>query len=255
MSDPWGGFAEYAVVHDYQINVLPETVSYEQGALVEPAGVAAYAVERGGVKGGDNVLVAGAGPIGALAALYAKALGAGNVYVSETNAQRLQLAATLGVTEVFNPSKMAVRTGKALREEGSGVFDGSKSPLVDALRERTDGIGVDVAIDATGTEAGLAACINAVRSQGTVVESALQIKAPLVDMYGLALKDCTMVGTWCYNIYDFPRYLAVMGTGDFPVERVISAKISLENIVDKGFEVLINPQGSATKILVYPEAD
>ena len=93
LSYAWGGFAELAVAPDYEMVPLPDNVSYEQGALVEPAAVAAYAVERGGVQGGENVLIAGAGPIGALAALYAMAIGAGSVYVSETNPQRLKLAA------------------------------------------------------------------------------------------------------------------------------------------------------------------
>lgn len=249
LSSPWGGFAELAIVEEYQIAVLPETVSYEQAALLEPAAVAAYAVERSGMQGGDVVLVAGAGPIGALAALYAKALGAGHVYVSETNPQRLRLAHELAVTGVFNPAEMTFKTEDS-RSVGSGVFDAVKSPVAQALRDVTGGIGVDVAIDATGSEAGLATCINATRSRGTVVEAALQIKEPRVDLYGLALKDCNLVGTWCYNVFDFPRYLRVIGTGDFPVDRVITHKVPLEDVVAEGFEVLVDPKGSATKVLV-----
>jgi (R,R)-butanediol dehydrogenase/meso-butanediol dehydrogenase/diacetyl reductase len=83
-----------------------------------------------------------------------------------------------------------------------------------------------------------------------VVEAALQITEPRVDLYGLALKDCNLVGTWCYNVFDFPRYLRVIGTGNFPVDRVITHKVLLEDIVDEGFEVLVDPKGSATKVLV-----
>src|ERR1700722_9874970 len=74
---PWGGFAEVAVVQDYQAWPLPESVSYEQGAVIEPAAAAAYGVERGQVRAGDTVLVTGGGPIGALAVLAAFAAGAG----------------------------------------------------------------------------------------------------------------------------------------------------------------------------------
>ena len=116
----------------------------------------------------------------------------------------------------------------------------------------TDGVGVDVAVDCTGTEVGLAACMNATRARGTVVEAALHMKPPAVDMYGLALKDMTVVGTWCYYVYDFPRYLALIATGRLPVEKIITSKIPFEDIVEEGFEVLINPSGEATKVLVHP---
>ena len=69
LSHRWGGMGEIATVAEYQIVRLPDAVTYEQGALIEPTAVAAYGVERAGVGPGDRVLVTGAGPIGALAAL------------------------------------------------------------------------------------------------------------------------------------------------------------------------------------------
>jgi (R,R)-butanediol dehydrogenase/meso-butanediol dehydrogenase/diacetyl reductase len=255
LSWAWGGFAEYAVVPEYCVVVLPDEVSYEQGALLEPTAVAAYAVERGKVQGGESVLVAGAGPIGLLAALYAMAIGAGAVYVTETNPRRVELARSLGVTGVLNPTDLDPGYGlRPTRDSATGVFDPSKSWVVDALREFTGGVGVDVAIDCAGNEIGLNTCINAVRSRGTVVESALHVKAPAVDMYALGLKDVTLEATWCFNVYDFPRFASLIATGRLPVEKAISSTIPLEDIDEKGFRVLTDPGGDATKILVYPEA-
>ena len=71
LSHAWGGMAQLATVAEYQVVRLPDAVSYQQGALIEPTAVAAYGVERGGVAPGDRVLITGAGPIGALAALCA----------------------------------------------------------------------------------------------------------------------------------------------------------------------------------------
>lgn len=253
LSWAWGGFAELLVVPEYTIVPLPENVTYEQGALLEPAAVAAYAVERGALQGGESVLVAGAGPIGALTALYAKAIGAGKVFVTETNPQRLELARSLGVTEVLNPLDTGGRqTVKKTRAEGTGVFDESKSWVVATLREMTAGIGVDVAIDCTGNEVGLDTCINAARPRGRVVESALHVRPPAVDMYALALKDLDLSSTWCYFVYDFSRYASLIATGRLPVEKVISSKISVDDIDEKGFKVLTDPNGNATKILVHP---
>jgi (R,R)-butanediol dehydrogenase / meso-butanediol dehydrogenase / diacetyl reductase len=89
-----GGISELAVVVDYQVAVLPDELSYEQGALIEPAAVAEYGVQRGGVRPGDSVLVTGAGPIGALAVLAAQAAGAGAAYLSEPNQVRAPSAGT-----------------------------------------------------------------------------------------------------------------------------------------------------------------
>lgn len=249
----WGGFAEYAAVPDTTIAVLPSAVSYEQGALIEPAAVASYAVDNSGLKGGESVLIAGAGPIGVFAALYAMAVGAGRVFVSETNPNRLNLAESLGVTAVFNPLEMTSKSASS-RELGSGIFEPARSPLVEELRELTDGVGVDVAIDASGSEAGLASCINAIRGGGTVVEAALQTRSPSIDMHSLSLKDGRLIGTWCYRVYDFPRYLSLIAAGRFPVERAITSKIALEEAEEKGFKVLLDPKGEATKILVCPQS-
>src|SRR3954463_1064652 len=79
LSHAWGGMAEYASVADYQVVRLPGGLPHRRGALIEPTAVAAYGVERAGVGPGDRVLVTGAGPIGALAALRARAPGASTV--------------------------------------------------------------------------------------------------------------------------------------------------------------------------------
>ena len=74
-----GGLAQYALLKDYQVATLPDEVSDVEGAVVEPASVAAYGIDRAGVHGGDIVLVTGAGPIGILSAMYADAVGAATV--------------------------------------------------------------------------------------------------------------------------------------------------------------------------------
>jgi len=91
LSYDWGGIAELAVVPASHVTALPDGVSDLQGALVEPTAVAAYGVDVAQVRPGDTVLVTGAGPIGALAALYAASLGA-RVAISEVNPVRAELA-------------------------------------------------------------------------------------------------------------------------------------------------------------------
>ncbi len=87
--------AEYAVVNDYNVAVVPKGVSDVQAAMIEPAAVAVYAVDRGGVTSGSTVLVSGLGPIGALTLLAVRAAGAAVIFVSEPNAYRRNLAKQL----------------------------------------------------------------------------------------------------------------------------------------------------------------
>src|SRR5690242_20729213 len=119
LSHAWGGMSELATVAEYQIVPLPEGVSYEQGALIEPTAVAAYGVERAGVAPGDRVLVTGAGPIGALAALCARAAGASSVYISEPNPARRARAEALGMATVLDPTSVDVPA--VLHEESDGL--------------------------------------------------------------------------------------------------------------------------------------
>lgn len=142
LSYQWGGIAELAVVPVSHISVLPDEVSDLQGALVEPGAVAAYGVDTAQVRAGDTVLITGAGPIGALASLYAYSLGA-NVIVSEVNPTRAALAKSLDVGEVVDPSKVDVAAW---------------------LKDRTGGIGADAVIECSGNERALQTAVAAVRS-------------------------------------------------------------------------------------------
>jgi (R,R)-butanediol dehydrogenase/meso-butanediol dehydrogenase/diacetyl reductase len=229
LSWAWGGLGELAVVDEYQVAVLPDDLSYQQGALIEPAAVAEYGVQRGGVRPGDSVLVTGGGPIGALAVLAARAAGAGAVYLSEPNAVRLDGAAALGATAAFDPAATSVP---------------------DELRERTGGIGVDVSIECAGNARALDDCVMSTRRAGTVVQTGLHVGPAEVRPMVWAENDLTIAGTWCYRVYDWQRIAALVSSGAFPVEKVITAEIEMDATVPEGFDVLVDPSGSAIKILV-----
>jgi (R,R)-butanediol dehydrogenase/meso-butanediol dehydrogenase/diacetyl reductase len=228
LSFGWGGIAELAVVPASHVSVLPDGVSDLQGALVEPAAVAAYGVDTAGVRPGDSVLVTGAGPIGALAALYASSLGA-EVVISEVNPTRVALARSLDVGEVLDPSEVDVAAW---------------------LKDRNGGIGVDAAIECSGNERALQTALASVRSAGRVAQTGLHTKPAAIDPMSLAEHDITLAGTWCYPVTDWPRVISLIASGRLPVEKVVSARISMEDVVDKGFETLLSPTGDQVKVLV-----
>lgn len=225
-----GGIAEQVVVPEYQITPLPEAVTDVQGALVEPAAVAAYGVDRTGLRAGDSILITGAGPIGALSALYAHAAGAARIIVSEPNARRRELLAAFGVA--------------------TAVLDPARDDVPEAVRELTGGIGTDTAAECSGSEPGLNAALGSVRSHGTVTQVGLHVRPASIDPMALANRDLTLTGTWCYPVTDFPRITALIASGRFPVEKVLTEVIPVDDIVARGFDRLLDPAGDAQKILV-----
>jgi (R,R)-butanediol dehydrogenase/meso-butanediol dehydrogenase/diacetyl reductase len=230
LSWAWGGMGELAVINDYNANVIPDAVTDEQGAMVEPTAVALYGVDRAKVTGGSTVLITGAGPIGALVTLICHAVGASKIFVSEPNANRRRLIESLGVATVLDPKAVNV---------------------VDHIRANTEeGVGVDSAIECSGIEAALNTCVEAVRNHGTVVQTGLHVRKALVDPALWALKDITIEATWCYEVTMWPRVIRMISSGRLPVEKIITGRIAPEAIVDKGFRSLLNPSGQEMKVMV-----
>jgi (R,R)-butanediol dehydrogenase/meso-butanediol dehydrogenase/diacetyl reductase len=228
LSHAWGGMAELATVAEYQIVRLPEEVTHRQGALIEPTAVAAYGVERAGVGPGDRVLVTGAGPIGALAALCARSAGASSVYVSEPNPARRARAEALEVATVLDPTTVDVP---------------------ELLREQSDGLGVDVAIECSGHPNGFDTAIRSLRRRGTLAQTGLFVGEASVEPMLWALNDLTIVGTWCYWVYDFERIAAQIAAGDLPVERIVTSSLSLDD-APGAFALLASGEADEIKVLI-----
>ncbi len=228
LSDAWGGIAEQCVVPESKVSKLPDSMTDIQGALVEPTAVAAYGVDRAGVRPGDTVLITGLGPIGALASLYAASLGA-TVYMSEVNPKRQDLARSLDVGELLDPRSTDVAAD---------------------LKDRTGGIGVDAVIECSGNEIALQTALAAVRAAGSVSQTGLHTRPAAIDPMVLSERDITLRGTWCYPVTDWPRIISLIGGGRLDVEQVVSARIDMGDIVEKGFETLLSPTGDQVKVLV-----
>ncbi|MEB0266835.1 2,3-butanediol dehydrogenase [Cryobacterium sp. 10I5] len=229
LSYQWGGIADLAIVPAVNVTALPDGVSDLQGAVVEPGAVAAYGVDTARVRPGDNVLITGAGPIGALASLYAASLGA-NVFVSEVNPVRAALVRSFDVGVVLDPTAVDVPGW---------------------LRDRTDGIGVDAVIECSGNERALQAAIASVRSAGRISQTGLHTKAAAIDPMVISEHDITISGTWCFPVTDWPRIIDLIDRGRYPVEKVVTAQIALEDVVAQGFDTLLSPTGDQVKVLVH----
>jgi len=231
LSYPWGGMADRAIVNDYNAFLVPDDVSDIQASLVEPAAVAVHAVDRAGVEDGDSVLISGYGPIGALCALAAKAAGAGRLFITETNPKRLAMARALFPDAILvNP-----------REQD----------LPAIVRDTTEeGVGVHSAIECAGVGAALNACVAVVRRQGTVVQIGLQTQPVSVDLLTWTFRDLIVRGSICYPSDSWPRVMALIASGRFPVEKIVTDIVALDDAIERGFKPLLDPAGDQLKILL-----
>ncbi len=226
LSGGGGGFAGYTTVAERWVHKMPEGLSFEQGALVEPAAVALHAVRISRLKAGDTAAVFGAGPIGLLLVEALKIAGASVIHVVEISEQRGQKALELGASSVIDPTK---------------------EDAVAAIRARTPG-GVQVAFEVTGVPAVLQQCISATRHEGETVIVSIWEKEASFQPNTVVLKERNLVGTIAYRDI-FPAVMDLMVHGWFAADRLVTKRIGLDAIVEEGFEALLKEK-SQIKILV-----
>jgi (R,R)-butanediol dehydrogenase/meso-butanediol dehydrogenase/diacetyl reductase len=224
-----GGFAQYVVVEGiraYGLGDIPTDV----GALVEPLAVAHHAIRRSGAKPGDTVAVFGAGPIGLFIISILKAKGIENVYSVELSAVRKEKAAAAGVVKVLDPS----------------VDD-----VVGTLQAATNGLGVNVAFEAVGASPALQAALDATRSGGTVVNVSIWGHKAEIDMFGLVMRELSLIGTSAYH-QDHAPVIELLTSGKLVVDQFITGRIAAEDVAELGIRQLIENKDENVKIIVHP---
>lgn len=222
------GYATYQVLPKARLMKLPDVVSWERAAVIEPLAGAAYAVERGRVQPADAILIAGGGPVGLMVLIAVRAFGARSVYVSELVEKRRRLAESFGATAVFDPREVKIP---------------------EKMRELTGGRGVDVAIEAVGVEAALKDCLASTRRRGTVLVQGIFTERVPIHMLGFVTREITMIGS---NSTHPARAMEWVLAGKAEPEKIVTHIIPLERIVEDGFGVLTNNKAEAVKILVEP---
>ncbi|KAG6824807.1 hypothetical protein H0H92_005738, partial [Tricholoma furcatifolium] len=208
-----GGLAEYIAVDVKYVHVLPEGLSR---ACMEPLAVSWHAMKRSGFKQGQSVLILGAGPI--LRSVDPSAV----LIVSEPTALRRQQALLHGATSSLDPLNVIIP---------------------ETVMNITGGVGVDIAFDAAGVQASMDAALLSVRPRGVVLDIAMWEKRPEVDINLLFSKEITLTGRDHTVMTAFIR--SCWRQGKIPhIEDLITAKIAIEDVVEKGFHALIENKDS-----------
>lgn len=227
LSGGGGGFSEFTVLGEHMVHKMPDGLSAEQGSLVEPAAVALHAIRQSSLKAGDTAAVFGTGPIGLMVIDALKAAGASTIYAVEVSEARIKKAEDLGAIVINPQSEDAVAN----------------------IQKLSDG-GVDVAFEVTGIPSVLNQCLHSTHTGGEAVIVSIWEQEASFQPNDLVIAERTMKGIIAYrNIY--PQVMELMKQGYFSGDKMITSRIGLDDVVDKGFDLLLRDK-SQVKIIVRP---
>jgi (R,R)-butanediol dehydrogenase / meso-butanediol dehydrogenase / diacetyl reductase len=224
-----GGLSEFAVVPSYMIHRLPEGLTTEQGALVEPIAVGLRAVRRAGFQEGQSAVVFGAGPIGAVTVQCLKAMGAGQIMVAEVSEARKEKAREIGADVVIDPTE---------------------EDVVERVSELTEGEGAEHSFDAAGIQQTLQTALHATRKGGTVTIISIWEGPVELNPNDIVMSELNVGGTICYTPDDFADTIAMLKDGSIETEGIITERIPLSDVLEGGFEELVDHKDRHVKILV-----
>ncbi|MDU7442188.1 MAG: 2,3-butanediol dehydrogenase, partial [Clostridium sp.] len=181
-----GGLAEYTVFPEEFVHKIPDEMSYEQAALVEPMAVALHSIRVGNFRTGDTALVLGSGPIGLATIECLKAAGAKLVIVLQRKSIRQEYAKRAGADVVLDPNEVNI---------------------AEEVKKLTNGLGVDVAFETTGAQIGFDTGIGSLKFEGTMVITSIWEKVVTFNPNALVFTEKKIVGTLAYR-HEFQATMA-----------------------------------------------
>jgi (R,R)-butanediol dehydrogenase/meso-butanediol dehydrogenase/diacetyl reductase len=232
MGTSWtgGALAERLNLHAYQCYHLPDSLPDEVAAMVEPFASTARAMLRGQVGPDDNVAIVGPGPIGLMSMKAAVIRGARQVVVVGRAGRRLELAKQCGATEVINVS--------------------TEDPLQRA-RQLTNGDGFDVVVECAGQADGAHLAAQLTRTRGRLILMGVFDQPAPLNLTDIVFREKTVTGSMSGYGY-FDESIAMMTDPRFQGQSLITGRIRLDDLVERGLRALLNEKGKHVKILVSP---
>ncbi|NRG43044.1 NAD(P)-dependent alcohol dehydrogenase [Rathayibacter sp. VKM Ac-2835] len=218
-----GAFAGYVAIESIFAHAVPDNLSDEAAALLEPLSVAITTMRKAGIVPGSSVLIAGAGPIGIICAQTARAFGAAEVIVSDLVPEKRERALRYGATRVIDPVETDVATA---------------------------GLDVNAFIDASGSPRAVFSGIKAVRPAGTAVLVGLgnpEMTLPIEHIQNL---EISVTGIFRYTD-TWPTGIHLVSTGQIDLDSLVTGRFDLEHVED-ALESDLDP--TSLKAIVYPNS-
>lgn len=226
-----GMASDYFVVEADKALVLPDSISWEQGAMIEPLAVAVHAVRRYGDITGKKVLVLGGGPIGNLVAQTAKGLGASIVMLSELSDFRLATAEKCGILTV-NPAK---------------------KDLLAALEENFGPDRADVILECVGVNQTMQQAIQFARKGSTIIVVGVFGNLASVDMALVQDHELSMIGSAMYRVEDYRKAIELVTDGKIELEALITHRVGFMEYKE-GYDIIDTQKDRAMKVIINLEA-
>lgn len=226
-----GTFAEYVAVPFDYIHPLPDFVSNEMGALIEPASVAVHAFARLNIQAGNSLTILGAGPIGLITLITARAYGLSEIFIVDMAENRLAAAGKLGAQAVINAGD-----GRA----------------VEKILDLTKGMGTRYVIDTTGSSRACAAAPDIAEIGGKIALVGWPEKSRFeYPVEKIIEKELDIVGINRYA-NTFPKVISMIASGQLDLSPIISHRFSFSEVC-KAFEYASENKLSTLKVIINNE--
>ena len=223
-----GAMTEYICVKEKLVYRLPDQVSLEEGALLEPLSVAFHAVRKAQPVQGKNVLIAGTGTIGLLIVMLMKEAGAKAIIVTDLNDTRLKLAQKFGAQLAINPAKQDLE--QCLVEAG--------------IRDH-----IHLGVECVGATPTCQQTITYVKTQGRIIWVGNAAKMVNIDMQKIVTQELSIQGTYAFTDNDFTGALHLLEGKKIPASEIITGIVPLEKATET-FDALVSGDNPNIKVLV-----
>lgn len=227
-----GAASEYFAEDASKITPLPDSMTFDQGAMIEPLAVAVHAVRRAGNPGGKKIAVIGAGPIGNLVAQVSKAMGAEAVMITDISGYRLQKAKDCGIDFTYNT--------------GSADFG-------DALMEAFGPDKADVIFDCCGNDITMGQAVRCARKGSTIILVAVYVGMANIDLAVLNDHELDLNTTMMYRHEDYVDSIRLVEEGKIHLEPLMSKTFAFRDYL-KAYEYIDSNRETSLKILIDVQA-
>ena len=223
-----GAAQDYFIVPEDRIVKMPEGMSLDYGAMIEPAAVGAHATLRAGDLRGKNVVVSGAGAIGNLVAQFALSRGAKRVLITDVSDLRLEVARKCGIADTLNVTK---------------------TPLKEGVKEIFGDEGFQVGFEVAGVESSIRSLMECIEKGCTIVIVAVFAKDPALSMFYLGEHELSLVGTMMYRHEDYEYAVKAVSEGSINLEPLISNRFSFEEF-DDAYKFIAENRTTSMKVII-----